>query len=296
MTLGIIFAFGSALLFATNNLLGKYISQGLSISTSLIIQYVLMVIFGTIAVALVGDFSAPLDALGWGVLAGCGVIGYAGIAFLLWALRCNPVGVVMAVSYAYVFVAYILNAWLFPGIEKLSPLRLILGGAFFLTIVVFLFERNQGGKMRLNLTALLPLVTALCWGVYMAAMNWFLKTDRLTDVQTTLYSSSAILCVALLVGMLAWKKGKPRVSSKKLTRRQSQCAYLGWGLAMYGGALTANMAFFRAPANLVNFIGLSAVILTPILSYVFFRETLTRKNLITIIVAAFLLGTFVLMG
>lgn len=295
MTTGLLLAFASAVLFAANNLLGKFVSSGFSIRASMVVQYAFMAVFGAVAVALFGTFRASLDGLGWAVLAGCGIVGYLGFAVFLLALRRAPIGVVISVSYAYVFVAYLANAWLFPEVEKLSVLRLALGAAFFAVIAFFLVERRADGKVRIGASAALPLVTALCWGAYMAAMNWLLKTGRLTDVQVTFYSEGAIFLVAAAAwaATLAWRQA-PRAAGKMGTR--AKLAYLGWGLAMYGGVLTANMAFSRAPANLVNFVALSSVVIAPALGYVFFREKMTRAQVATGAVAALLLGAFVLAG
>ena len=297
MSAGISLALLSALLFSANNLLGKFVSGTWGLRASLLVQYAFMAAFGAVALALFGSFAIAPGPMGWAVLAGCGAVGYAGVACLLLALRRAPVAVVLCVAYSYVFFGYLANVALFPERESLSWARLALGTAFFAAVAAFLFERDAAtGRLRLGAAALLPVATALCWAAYFSASNWLLRAAALTDLQVTFWTEGAVLAVAAMayVGTRAWRR--PVARAPAAHGAWARLAYLGWALSMYGGVLTLNMAFARAPANLVNFVGLSSLVLAPALAYVFLGERLTRVQTATAAVAAALLGAFVLAG
>ena len=104
----------------------------------------------------------------------------------------------MTIANTAVFFMFFANILIFAGSESLPWTQMLLGLIFFVIVAQFILTTDEDHHFKLNIKALLPVGTALCWATFFVANTWFIKTGVMTPVQTVLMTEGAVFVVALL--------------------------------------------------------------------------------------------------
>lgn len=291
MSLGILFALASMVMWTVTNTIQEYIANNRA-TTSLVWQYCALVGIAAIAVLLTDGFAlATPTPLFFVLLALVGVIWYTWIRFLFESLRRLDLGITMLIASTYVFFGYFVNWFLYPEIEVFSVTKVVVAVLFFVILGMFLLHKNTTTqRIEISRSFLYPLGTAVCRTIFFVVLNVFMKQWFLTAFQWTFYTEGAILVVAVM-HQLVVKKSLQKILVP--VPRSIIRAYIARWIANFSMGVLGNFAYSLEAANTVNIVKLFSIVLSALFGYIFFRQVLQRKQIILMSVAFVLLIVFV---
>lgn len=297
MNLGIWAALLWVLFAGIANTAMKYIATDYKNNyTALLLQYVSMAVFALLYVFTISTLQGTsvfptLDMQSFLILVIVGVIGFIGIAFLFKAFDHLNAGVTMIVAQTSVFMMFFVNIWLFAGAEKLGLIQIILSLVFFVIIAQFLWTQSWDSKFRLNWAIVYPLITAVCWTVFFVGNTWFVKNAIMTPVQSVFATESIILVVALIWYLFVFRGSFRDVGLS--FRKQHILPFVVIGLCNVGANFLFYYGYLDNPANIINFMRLFGIVVTAVLSWIFLRDILTKKQILLMVSAFVVLMLFI---
>lgn len=276
------------------SVISKYISVNFDIYKSLFYQY-LFISFYAFAFLLLSwtpflNFDLKISwlfILIW-------FFWYSGIWALYKALKHLNNAIVMVIAFTYVFLSYFLNIFLIWDIEKFSNLKLVLSIVYFLLISLFLFERNEKKKIKINKYAVYAFITSVSWTIYYWINNFIIKNQIATPVQMIFYSEFFIFIYSIIFFSIFLFNNKINLKNELKLNKSQVISYLSVALFLFTGWLLFFIWYKYVSWNIVNFIWLFSVITTPILTFIFLKEKLNSKQIATIFLAFIVLVLFIL--
>lgn len=276
------------------NVLSKYISVNFDIYKSLFYQYLFTSLYGLIFLLITQTPFLSFDLKIFWLFILIWFFWYLGIWSFFKALKHLNNAVVMVIAYTYVFMSYFLNIFLIWDIEKFSNFKLILSVIYFLIISLFLFERNEKKKIKINKYAIYALITSISWTIYNWINNFIIKNHIALPAQMIFYSEFLIFLLAFLYFSVFIVKNNIKLKTElKLTSKQLKSYLLVALFFFIWWFLTFNWYKYIS-WNIVNFINLFSVILVPIFTFIFLKEKLNSKQIATIFLAFIVLVLFIL--
>ena len=269
--------------------------------TALFFQYISVALFALIFVVAIStymgvDIIPVLNSVELGILAIVWVIWFIGIALLYKAFDHLCSGIALIVANLSVFLMYFANLYLFDASESLPIVQIVLAIAFFVVVAQFLWTQStcptaEEKKWGINKYILLPVGTALCWTVFFVGNTWFVKNSIMTPVQSVFATETSILVVVSIFYALKFKLNFSDLKTSFSKKDLIPFSLIGLGLVWW------NFMFYYwyldNPANIINFIRLFSIIVTAILSWIFLKDYMTKKQIWLMSVAFLLLVMFI---
>ncbi|MCK9272871.1 DMT family transporter [Candidatus Gracilibacteria bacterium] len=289
-----IYAIIGMILTSLGSVISKYISVNFDIYKSLFYQYLFISFYAFAFLLLSGTPFLNFDLKISGLFILIGFFGYSGIWALYKALKHLNNAIVMVIAFTYVFLSYFLNIFLIGDIEKFSNLKLVLSIVYFLLISLFLFERNEKKKIKINKYAVYAFITSVSWTIYYGINNFIIKNQIATPVQMIFYSEFFIFIYSIIFFSIFLFNNKINLKNELKLNKSQVISYLSVALFLFTGGLLFFIGYKYVSGNIVNFIGLFSVITTPILTFIFLKEKLNSKQIATIFLAFIVLVLFIL--
>lgn len=301
ITLWLMASFLGVLLLGTANTAMKHIANSYQNNyTALLLQYISMAFFALLFVTSISLYMGTpifpsLDVVSRWALLAVGIFGFVGIVFLFKAFDNLSGGVTLIIANLSVFLMYFANLFLFDSSESLGILQVILAILFFVTVAQFLWTKSthdkKSSKTHMNWKVLYPVVTAICWTVFFVGNTWFVKNEIMTPVQSVFATESIIFVIALIYYAVAYKRDFSDIGKSCCGAHIVPLMLIGF--CNVGANFLFYFAYLDNPANIVNFIRLFSIIASAILSWVFLKDYLTKKQLLLMLCAFIILIAFI---
>ncbi|EKD66433.1 MAG: hypothetical protein ACD_49C00042G0006 [uncultured bacterium (gcode 4)] len=289
-----IFAIFWMILKSLWNVLSKYISVNFDIYKSLFYQYLFTSLYGIIFLLISKTPFLNFDLKIFWLFILIWFFGYSGIWSLYKALKHLNNAIVMVIAYTYVFLSYFLNIFLIWDIEKFSNFKLVLSVVYFAIISLFLFERNEKKKIKVNKYAIYAFITSISWTIYNWINNFIIKNQIASPVQMIFYSELLIFIFSIFYFSVFILRNNIKLKKElKLNNKQLK-SYLLVALFFFIWWFLTFTWYKYISGNIVNFINLFSVILVPIFTFIFLKEKLSSKQIATIFLAFIVLVLFIL--
>ncbi|MDD2487193.1 MAG: EamA family transporter [Candidatus Gracilibacteria bacterium] len=286
-----IYALIGAIMLSLGNAVSRYITINFNLSKSLFFQYLFISFLGGLLVFFFGYFKFDFSLSNILIFSLIGLSGYLAIWSLFKAIKHVNTGIVLVVANTYVFLSYFTNIYLLGDIEKLSLIKIMLGMIYFFTISVFIFEKGDDKKIRINKRLSFALLTSIGWSIYFSLNNYLIKSNSFSPLQMIFYAEFSIFIFASIFFIFSLGR---RFNHKEfhISIRQA-ISYMIVSFCLFLGGLFLFLGYKFSPGNYVNFISLSTVIFSPLFLYVFFKEKLNPAQMVTIGFALMILILFV---
>ena len=287
-----VFSFLAVIFFSLGNIVCKYISLNFNIYKTLFFQYVFVTLLGFIYLLVFWSFSIDYSLFNLMLYWSLWFFWYLAIWAMLEWMKYLSNAIVLIISYSYVFLCYFINSFIFSEIESFSFFKLILATLFFISISIFLVEKDWETKeIKINKKIIFPILTAVGWTIYYTLNNYFIKTEIFSPTQWIFYSEFFILIfstMAYIWNSIFWKiKIDFKIGNKQFLGSFSLAVlFFLW-------ILSTLIAYKEISWNLVNFIGLFSIISTAILSLFIFKDKLIKKQIIAIWLSFIILTIFI---
>lgn len=238
---------------------------------------------------------------------GVWIIGYLGALFLYKAYDHMPTGIVLIIANTTTFIMYFMNLWLFPWVESLSFSKVIIAIFFFCIIVLFLLDQDKRNKTPntssttqkkwMGKYMLYPLGTAICWSIYFVANSYFIKSNIMSPIQTGMTTEIVVFVVA--IGWFFIYKQMHKKTSRSGLHIILPQKRIVWYLVLIGlfMALNTYLTYYgyqTNPANVVNVVKLFTVPVAALGAWILFKDALSRKQSILLVIAVVLMVGFVI--
>ncbi len=288
--LGMIYALIWTLLYAISNTISKHASLNFNINKTLVFTWVMISFYWVFLISFFDSFKVDWSNYIY--------FFFIWLSWYLWAWSLNKAmmnlsnWIVLLIANLYVFFSYFLNNFLIGDIERFSWIKTILALTFFIIVSVFLFEKKESSSMpKLNIKALYPWLTAICWTIYSSLSNLMVKSWVFSAFQWLFYCELFIAVFSLIAFLLISLKDRKMdltISKKQLL------SYLGISFFIFVWALWFFMWFKAVWWNYVNVIGLAQIPMVSLLSYIFLKDKLSYAQIYTMISAFLILILFVI--
>lgn len=284
MILGIVYALLSAFFYAVNNLFNKKLSEELNEYEALVYAAFFLLFFAGGLNFVLGSFIFNLSVESLIFLVSASIIGFVALLFLFKSFEHLPVGIILTLAnifplFTLLFATFYHNLsfsfWL------LIPLLIIFLG----TWNIHYSRKEHANKAFIYM----PLITAFGWGYY-SFSSYSLLELNMSAFTVAFYLEAGVFLVGLCYALLFRKLS---FSQKKL---RSNLPYaLGAGIFLTAGTLFIMFALERIHPAIASSIATSDIIFASVLSYVFFKEKLSKQELvgISIIILGLLMYFFI---
>lgn len=288
----IAYALLSLCCIACANTIQEYIADNTDTSSTFVRQYILLLAIASIAVLIFDTFALGFDQpyqyillfLVWW-------IGYVGIRSLIRWLQHYDVAPVFLIAYTYVILSYLLNIYLIWDDEVLSIEKLLWWCLFLVAIVTFLLTKKQDNhQISPYMYLIYPCITAFCRAIFFSGINWYIKSDLLSPLQSVFYTEWIIALIALSIYCISYH---PKTLIATMTKK-NLIASFGRSIFVFVGWIASYMAYSIISANTVNTIRLFGIIWTTLCAWFFLQEHISKSQLIPIILATITLIWFTL--
>ncbi len=284
-----IYAFLWAFFYSISNTIAKYVSVKFDLFKSLFFQNIILAIFGFMLIYFFDSFKIDYKAnyiyflLIW-------------LSWFIWtwtyylAMKHINNWIVLVIANLYVFWSYFLNNYLIWDIEKFSWVKIIISLLFFIIITFFIFERNKENELKFNSKIIYALVTAFCWVIYSSYRNYTVKAWIFSPFQWMFYSQlfvGIIAFISFLIKSIIDKKIDVAIELKQII------SYIWVSIFMFIWSICFFLWYKSIWWNYVNIIALIQIPFLTLFSFIFLKDTLTKKQIITILSAVLVLILFV---
>ncbi len=250
-----------------------------------------------------------IPSLSWGELCAVvcvGVVGYIGALLLYKAYDHMPTGIALVIANTTTFMMYFINLWLFPWVESLSLPKILIAVIFFGIIVLFLLDQDKNkptnkslpetNKKSMRMYMVYPLGTAVCWSIYFVANSYFIKSDIMSPIQTGMATEIVVFLVAVV--WLFMYRNLHTKNRKESLRTSFPHGKIAWFLVLIGlfMALNTYLTYYgyqTNPANVINVVKLFTVPVGALGARMLFKDTLSKKQTILLVIAVVLMVGFV---
>lgn len=215
------------------------------------------------------------------------ILPYLAIIWITWfiwtylyyiSLKYINAWIVITIANLYIFWSYFLNAAIVWEQELLSWGKILLSITFFILTTIFVLERNNNKHISLNKKMLYPLWTAVCWIFYSSYRNYLVKETGISVLQWMFYSQSSLWLFAIISYVIQLIRKKTDINIKT-----DQILSYSWvSIFMFLWTIFIFQWYARISWNLVNIIALSQIPILSVMSYMFLKDRLTRKQVIII--------------
>ena len=108
---------------------------------------------------------------------------------------------------------YIVNIGLFPGVETISLVKILIAIVFFVIVAQFLIAQHgtKGKHSIINTKTLYAVGTAVCRTVFGVGNNYFVKTGTLDPIHSMFVTETLILFVALFRYILTTRRAVNKI-------------------------------------------------------------------------------------
>lgn len=277
-------AFIGAISFGTTNIIDKIISRELNPKLSLLIRYsialCILVLFLIIFWIDLQKSSLILISLGF-INYGVNRIMYS------WLKKIPHTWVFFIIAYLYLIFLFLINIYLFGKEELLTYEKLILWWLFIVLVGTILY-RTWCKKSGWSLTGYLyALMCAIWWTITFAIATYSIKTLGIHPINALIAQTIGSIIVALWETVVHRKE----LEYKELSLKDFLIPWLS-GLFLSIGLIWIYSAYLYLPANIVNTISLTELVVTLWLSYILLHEKIEKMNLILSIVAIACIASF----
>lgn len=121
--------------------------------------------------------------------------------------------------------------------------------------------------------------------------TWFVKNAIMTPVQSVFATESIILVVALIWYLFVFRGSFRDVGLS--FRKQHILPFVVIGLCNVGANFLFYYGYLDNPANIINFMRLFGIVVTAVLSWIFLRDILTKKQILLMVSAFVVLMLFI---
>lgn len=224
---------------------------------------------------------------------------YAVICITLWVLN-YLINLVMyrglerihtwvffVIAYLYLVFLFFINIYLFGTSEILSGTKILFGVGFVSSVFAIMYLWGAGSKHGSSLGYFYALMCALGWTLSFAVSAYLIKTVGIHPIATLLYET---IGSCIFWGVIFYRE-RYRFPGKTYTRAEAIAPILGWSLLAIGLVLFF-VSYWYLPANIVNIVSLSDLLVTTFFGYYFLHEKIEKKILILGFIAFILLIGF----
>ncbi len=299
MTNGIVLSLIGVTSIGIAGAIQKFLAKKYENHLALVIQYIGVVLFVFLWLLLSShidwtNIRPHLTITHIGLLWIIGIIWFIGILFLRkWFEKMNS-WVVLIIANISVFLMYFANLYLFDGGEKLPLAQTILAILFFIVITQFLVNKplrkkksphtnelknnnTKKKKLKINRAAIYPIVTAISRSIFFVGNTYFIKNNILRPSQSQFFTEWTIFLVTIIVFLWKFKASFSlfkKIVPKDLLRFTIET------LSLTAGSLLLYYAYINTPANVVNVLRLFGIIVTALLTRIFLKDTMSKRNII----------------
>lgn len=141
-----------------------------------------------------------------------------------------------------------------------------------------------------------PLGTAVCWSIYFVANSYFIKSDVMSPIQTGMATEIVVFLVAV-VWLFIYRNLHTK-NRKESLRTSFPHGKIAWFLVLIGlfMALNTYLTYYgyqTNPANVINVVKLFTVPVGALGARMLFKDTLSKKQTILLVMAVVLMVGFV---
>lgn len=184
---------------------------------------------------------------------------------------------------------------------------------FFGVLVAFLLDQDKTHKTEsthknttmpkcFNNAIFYPIGTAICRSIYFTANSYFVKTDMMSPVQSTMMTETTIFVVAVLWFLIrSYNHRRTNSTDRTLPKQHIQrptktylILFLVIGLFATLNAYLTYYGYQMISANMVNVIKLFTVPVTAFAAWIFLKDALTKKQTILLVISMVMMIGFVL--
>ena len=254
------------------------------------------------SLALIYRYSASITLLAWaslifwvpyitGVYAliciGLGVLNYLINLVMYRGLERIHTWVFFVIGYLYLVFLFFINIYLFGSSEVLSWSKIALWWAFVSVVFSIMYLWGSGTQKGSSVGYLYAFICAIGWTLSFAISAYLIKTVGIHPITTLLYETIGSV---IFWGIMFYRE-RSRFPGKVYTRAEAIPPMLGWSLLSIWLVLFF-ISYWYLPANIVNIVSLSDLLVTTFFGYYFLHEHIERKILILGFIAFVLLIGF----
>lgn len=277
-------------LYSIANTISKYVSINFNLFKSLVFEYIFIACFWFLLIYFFDSFHIDFISNYFTFLLIWFFWYLWSRSLYAWMRHLNN-WIVMMIANLYVVGAYFLNNYLIWDIEKFSTIKLTIASIFFIIISLFLFEKNEDNKFKINYKIIFPIITAISWIVYSVLCNYVVKTWVFTSFQWMFYCELFIWFFALIVFL--WYSAKEWTIDLKINKKQL-LSYIWISFFIFLWALWFFVWYKYIWWNYVNIISLAQIPFISLFSYIFLKDKMNKIQLLTMFFAFLTLVLFVL--
>lgn len=224
---------------------------------------------------------------------------YAAICIGLWVLN-YLINLVMyrglerihtwvffVIGYLYLVFLFFVNIYLFGGSEVLGWAKILFGAGFVSTVFAIMYLWGSGVQRSSSLWYFYALVCALGWTLSFAISAYLIKTVGINPIATLLYET---IGSCIFWGIIFYRD-RVRYPGKVYTKKEAIAPIIGGSLLAIGLVLFF-VSYWYLPANIVNIVSLSDLLVTTFFGYYFLHEKIEKKIIILGLIAFILLIGF----
>jgi drug/metabolite transporter (DMT)-like permease len=224
---------------------------------------------------------------------------YAAICIWLWVLN-YLINIIMyrglerihtwvffVIGYLYLVFLFFINIHLFGESEILGWSKIVLGAGFVSVIFAIMYLWGVGSRHGSRLGYVFALICALGWTFSFAISAYLIKTVGIHPIATLLYE----IIGSCLFWLIMFYRDRAQFPGKVYTKKEAIAPLLGGSLLAIWLVLFF-VSYWYFPANIVNIVSLSDLLVTTFFGYYFLHEKIEKKILMLGFIAFVLLIGF----
>ncbi len=271
--MGYLLLFCSVISISGVNIIDKVLSKTKDKSLALLVRYSL----GIIVLLIIEGFfeRSPLSPLYYFLFIGLGVLNYLiNIVMYKWLEKIHT-GVFFMIGYLYLIFLFFINISLFWETEALTATKIIFGISFVATVFYIMYISGDPKKKSSYIGYILALLCALGWTISFGISAYAIKTLWISPITTLLYETLG----SCLFWVIIFLKTRRKFTWKIYTLKELIPPMIGWSLMSLGLVLFLS-SYLYLPANIVNIVSLSDLLMTTFFGWILLHEKIEKRVLI----------------
>ena len=195
--------------------------------------------------------------------------------------------VFFVIGYLYIIFLFFVNIYLFGGSEIIGGVKILFGIGFASVVFVIMYLWGAWSQRGSRLGYLFAFICALGWTLFYAVSVYLIKVVDIHPITILLYEAIG----ACIFWVIMFYQNRSRFPNKVYTKQEAIAPILGGSLLAIGLVLFF-VSYWYLPANIVNIVSLSDLLVTTFFGYYFLHEKIEKKILILGFIAFVLLIGF----
>ena len=218
---------------------------------------------------------------------GLWVLSYLNNTIMYRGLEQINTWVFFVIGYLYIVFLFFVNIYLFGGSEIIGGAKILFGIGFASVVFAIMYLWGVESHHSSRLWYVFALLCALGWTLSYAVSVYLVKTIDIHPIAMLLYEAIG----ACIFWAIMLYHNRSRFPNKVYTKQEAIAPILGWSLLSLGLMLFF-ISYWYLPANVVNIISLSDLLVTTLFGYYFLQESIKPRILILGCIAFILLIGF----